>query len=49
MNSNPRPYTPAENSGIAVVVTNQVVAEVDGYGGVFNPDPKKPTGGVLSF
>jgi hypothetical protein len=36
------------NSGIAVVITNQVVAQVDGSGGMFNPDPKKPIGGVYS-
>lgn len=34
------------NSGIAVVITNQVVAQVDGSAGMFNPDPKKPIGGV---
>jgi DNA repair protein RAD51 len=33
-------------SGIAVVITNQVVAQVDGSAGMFNPDPKKPIGGV---
>jgi Rad51 len=35
-------------SGIAVVITNQVVAQVDGSAGMFNPDPKKPIGGVFS-
>jgi DNA repair protein RAD51 len=35
-------------SGIAVVITNQVVAQVDGSAGMFNPDPKKPIGGVNS-
>ena len=34
-------------SGIAVVITNQVVAQVDGSAGMFNPDPKKPIGGVI--
>ena len=36
------------NSGIAVVITNQVVAQVDGSAGMFNPDPKKPIGGAFS-
>lgn len=36
-------------SGIAVVITNQVVAQVDGSAGMFNPDPKKPIGGVFSL
>ena len=36
-------------SGIAVVITNQVVAQVDGSAGMFNPDPKKPIGGVSPF
>jgi DNA repair protein RAD51 len=36
----------AYGSGIAVVITNQVVAQVDGSAGMFNPDPKKPIGGV---
>jgi len=35
------------SSGIAVVITNQVVAQVDGSAGMFNPDPKKPIGGVF--
>ena len=35
------------DSGIAVVITNQVVAQVDGSAGMFNPDPKKPIGGVF--
>jgi Rad51 len=38
----------ADDSGIAVVITNQVVAQVDGSAGMFNPDPKKPIGGVIS-
>ncbi|KYQ90974.1 putative DNA repair protein [Tieghemostelium lacteum] len=36
----------ADEFGIAVVITNQVVAQVDG-GGLFNPDPKKPIGGHI--
>ena len=39
----------ANDSGIAVVITNQVVAQVDGSAGMFNPDPKKPIGGVRSL
>ncbi|KAF3121049.1 recombinase rad51 [Orbilia oligospora] len=35
----------ADEFGIAVVITNQVVAQVDGA--VFNPDPKKPIGGNI--
>jgi hypothetical protein len=37
----------ADDSGVAVVITNQVVAQVDGSAGMFNPDPKKPIGGVF--
>lgn len=34
--------------GIAVVITNQVVAQVDGGpAAMFNPDPKKPIGGNI--
>lgn len=33
--------------GIAVVITNQVVAQVDGGPNMFNPDPKKPIGGNI--
>ena len=34
--------------GIAVVITNEVIAEVDGgSSAVFNPDPKKPIGGNI--
>ncbi|KAJ1536572.1 DNA repair protein RAD51 A [Nowakowskiella sp. JEL0078] len=33
--------------GIAVVLTNQVVAQVDGQAAMFNPDPKKPIGGNI--
>lgn len=36
----------ADEFGIAVVITNQVVAQVDG-GMMFNPDPKKPIGGNI--
>lgn len=36
----------ADEFGIAVVITNQVVAQVDA-GAVFNPDPKKPIGGNI--
>lgn len=32
--------------GIAVVITNQVVAQVEGSG-IFNVDPKKPIGGHI--
>lgn len=33
--------------GVACVITNQVVAQVDGSAGMFNPDPKKPIGGNI--
>lgn len=33
--------------GVAVVVTNQVVAQVDGAQSMFNADPKKPIGGHI--
>lgn len=36
----------ADQFGVAVVVTNQVVAQVDGAMS-FNPDPKKPIGGNI--
>eukprot|EP01114_Cavostelium_apophysatum_P007084 TRINITY_DN1878_c0_g1_i1.p1 TRINITY_DN1878_c0_g1~~TRINITY_DN1878_c0_g1_i1.p1 ORF type:complete len:348 (+),score=77.74 TRINITY_DN1878_c0_g1_i1:105-1148(+) len=36
----------ADEFGVAVVVTNQVVAQVDG-GATFAPDPKKPIGGNI--
>ena len=36
----------ADEFGVAVVVTNQVVAQVDG-GAMFNADPKKPIGGNI--
>lgn len=35
----------ADEFGVAVVVTNQVVAQVDGGGGMYQADPKKPIGG----
>ncbi len=37
----------ADEFGIAVVITNQVVAQVDGASSMFNPDPKKPIGGNI--
>lgn len=37
----------ADEFGIAVIITNQVVAQVDGMAGMFNPDPKKPIGGNI--
>lgn len=37
----------AETYGIAVVITNQVVASVDGAAAMFNADPKKPIGGNI--
>ncbi|KAH3902607.1 probable DNA repair protein rhp51 [Saccharomycodes ludwigii] len=37
----------ADQFGVAVVITNQVVAQVDGMSGMFNPDPKKPVGGNI--
>jgi DNA repair protein RAD51 len=33
--------------GVAVVISNQVVAQVDGAAAMFNPDPKKPIGGNI--
>jgi DNA repair protein RAD51 len=36
----------ADEFGIAVVITNQVVAEVDGAS-MFQKDPKKPIGGNI--
>ena len=36
----------ADEFGIAVVITNQVVAQVDG-GAMFAVDPKKPIGGNI--
>lgn len=37
----------ADEFGVAVVITNQVVSQVDGGGGMYNPDPKKPIGGNI--
>ncbi|KAK5947165.1 RecA recombinase Rhp51 [Knufia obscura] len=38
----------ADEFGIAVVITNQVVAQVDGGpSAMYNPDPKKPIGGNI--
>ncbi|EFA78915.1 putative DNA repair protein [Heterostelium album PN500] len=36
----------ADEFGVAVVITNQVVAQVDG-GAMFNPNPNKPIGGHI--
>eukprot|EP00995_Heteronema_vittatum_P001664 NODE_1235_length_1028_cov_226.377937_g858_i0.p3 GENE.NODE_1235_length_1028_cov_226.377937_g858_i0~~NODE_1235_length_1028_cov_226.377937_g858_i0.p3 ORF type:complete len:98 (-),score=35.46 NODE_1235_length_1028_cov_226.377937_g858_i0:664-957(-) len=36
----------ADEFGIAVLITNQVVAQVDGAA-MFNADPKKPIGGHI--
>ncbi|KAK9472433.1 Rad51-domain-containing protein [Dipodascopsis tothii] len=37
----------ADEFGIAVIITNQVVAQVDGMASMYNPDPKKPIGGNI--
>ena len=37
----------ADEFGVAVVITNQVVATVDGGGGMFATDTKKPVGGNI--
>lgn len=37
----------ADEFGIAVVITNQVVAQVDGASALFAADPKKPIGGNI--
>ena len=37
----------ADEFGVAVVITNQVVASVDGAAAMFNADPKKPIGGNI--
>jgi len=37
----------AEEFGVAVVITNQVVAQVDGAAAMFSADPKKPIGGNI--
>ena len=33
--------------GVACLITNQVVAQVDGAASMFNADPKKPIGGHI--
>ncbi|TBU10985.1 DNA repair protein Rad51, partial [Hamiltosporidium tvaerminnensis] len=37
----------ADEFGVAVVITNQVVSSVDGAAAMFNADPKKPVGGNI--
>lgn len=37
----------ADEFGVAVVISNQVVAQVDGASAMFNADPKKPIGGNI--
>lgn len=37
----------SDEFGVAVLITNQVVAQVDGGGGMFQADPKKPIGGNI--
>ncbi|KAG0977216.1 hypothetical protein G6F29_010237 [Rhizopus arrhizus] len=37
----------ADEFGVAVIITNQVVAQVDNSASMFNPDPKKPAGGNI--
>jgi DNA repair protein RAD51 len=37
----------ADEFGVAVVLTNQMMATVDGGTTMFNADPKKPTGGHI--
>lgn len=37
----------ADEFGVAVLITNQVVASVDGAASMFNADPKKPVGGNI--
>lgn len=37
----------ADEFGVAVVITNQVVAQVDGAAAMFSADPKKPIGGNI--
>ncbi|XP_071159675.1 DNA repair protein RAD51 homolog 1 [Mytilus galloprovincialis] len=37
----------ADEYGVAVVITNQVVAQVDGAAAMFAADPKKPIGGNI--
>ncbi|XP_076233737.1 DNA repair protein RAD51 homolog 1 [Calliopsis andreniformis] len=37
----------ADEHGVAVIITNQVVAQVDGAASMFGGDPKKPIGGHI--
>eukprot|EP00456_Euglypha_rotunda_P028779 TRINITY_DN22693_c0_g1_i13.p1 TRINITY_DN22693_c0_g1~~TRINITY_DN22693_c0_g1_i13.p1 ORF type:complete len:296 (-),score=37.65 TRINITY_DN22693_c0_g1_i13:276-1163(-) len=37
----------ADEFGVAVIITNQVVATVDGSAGMFNANPQKPIGGNI--
>ena len=37
----------ADEFGVAVVISNQVVAQVDGASAMFAADPKKPIGGNI--
>ncbi|KAL1926184.1 hypothetical protein VTP01DRAFT_6049 [Rhizomucor pusillus] len=37
----------ADEFGVAVVITNHVVAQADGAASMFNADPKRPTGGHI--
>jgi DNA repair protein RAD51 len=37
----------SDEFGVAVVITNQVVAQVDGAASMFSADPKKPIGGNI--
>ncbi|KAI6171744.1 DNA repair protein RAD51-like protein [Aphelenchoides besseyi] len=37
----------ADEFGVAIVITNQVIAQVDGAAGLFQSDPKKPAGGNI--
>ncbi|KAL6120921.1 hypothetical protein NUSPORA_02260 [Nucleospora cyclopteri] len=37
----------AETYGVAIIITNQVVATVDGAAAMFGADPKKPIGGHI--
>jgi len=37
----------ADEFGVAVVITNQVMATVDGAASMYNADPKKPIGGNI--
>lgn len=39
-------FSPMSQFGVAVVITNQVVAQVDGAA-MFSADPKKPIGGNI--